>query len=682
MRKNIKAKASSAPGKLAVIAKVAPFMTAEQVLSEIGARCVEIDGWKVSSGVFEGNTLVKGGSLLDPSGYQTGKGGNGRARAEEGEKEIRIPVTEFDGAGTPWQSVVQIQMDQPIRVGAVHRSSERSIRFAVSTNMAASIKAGKPRPVSRIERRPFFLQGEEEIEKIFRRNFPWAEEYVSEQYIGDEPWKRMASYMMYPCVKQLDKAGYSVGETARRLIWLATDGRNHRSLRQTDLDAVNRLLNVRGGSPKKIFKTTKAVYETLKKETDIEKWDTLRKLANSMDLRRDDVELIYGGSLYRHARLVSDVLKSKHEGRSVFTLSSLVSYLNRIDLNEAIGAEEGLQLLADYLRCCRAVGARPKIDGDSLKREHDVMARNAREHRDEIIARKMTGECRKSMKYDYEEDVFLIRSVRDHDDLLDEANQQHNCGAGYAGSIADGKSRIFFLREKNRPEKSLATVELSPNGKEIRQKLLAFNQPIRNKAITEFLERWLTFCRKGGNKGAALERKEAARPLEGGAGDASGKARPEEGQAKAHAALAGPTGQAKTKIEDGAKSREAAPGAAVEGRRTAEINAPNAAEAESMPAALDGRTPEAAGAQGRTALPAAAEGSSGASGGLMAPGGDVEIVTRLKNGSEWNYLVRIKGQTIGTGTMSNEPEMTQMQAAEEIYRRAGIGQIARALGAA
>ena len=47
------------------------------------------------------------------------------------------------------------------------------------------------------------------------------------------------------------------------------------------------------------------------------------------------------------------------------------------------------------------------------------------------------------------------------------------------------------MREKAHPDKSLITVELSPKGNEIRQKYMAYNKPVRNRAQTEFLQRWM-----------------------------------------------------------------------------------------------------------------------------------------------------------------------------------------------
>ena len=115
--------------------------------------------------------------------------------------------------------------------------------------------------------------------------------------------------------------------------------------------------------------------------------------------------------------------------------------------------------------------------------------------RDEIISRDMQENCERMKKYNYTEGVYFVRAITSHDDLLDEANQQHNCVASYGRRIANGSSYIYVMREVANPEKSLITIELSPNGKTIRQKFLAYNRPIHNKSQSDFIERWLKFCK-------------------------------------------------------------------------------------------------------------------------------------------------------------------------------------------
>ena len=92
---------------------------------------------------------------------------------------------------------------------------------------------------------------------------------------------------------------------------------------------------------------------------------------------------------------------------------------------------------------------------------------------------------------DYHENVYFVRPITEYDDLLDEAAQQHNCVASYADRIAKRQSRIFTMRETAHPEKSLMTIELSPDCRTVRQKYLAYNHPVHNRSMTEFIDRWM-----------------------------------------------------------------------------------------------------------------------------------------------------------------------------------------------
>jgi len=185
------------------------------------------------------------------------------------------------------------------------------------------------------------------------------------------------------------------------------------------------------------------------------------------------------------------ILGKTYEGKPVFTWKSLMTYLRRVDTFEAIPTEEAIQLLADYLTMCNTLGMKPRTDADSLKREHDVAARNCRLRRDERTAERMKGTCEKMKRFDYEENVFMVRGIRDYEDLLDEANQQHNCVASYSNRIASGSTYVYVMREKAAPERSLITIELSPDGRTVRQKYLASNRPIHNKAQSDFIDRWV-----------------------------------------------------------------------------------------------------------------------------------------------------------------------------------------------
>ena len=257
----------------------------------------------------------------------------------------------------------------------------------------------------------------------------------------------------------------------------------------------NRLCQ-KGSKPSKIFKTISSVYETLKEEMDLSKWDVYRRMVKTGKIQNDAVvQCIQMNFQQRELDQIAAILNREYNGKKVFTFESLINYLVRIDQFEAISQKEGLQLLSDYLMMCQQLQMKPRVDGDSLKREHDIAARNVRLQRNEILAREMKTSCEWLQTFNHEDGQFLVRGVQSYDDLLDEANQQHNCVAGYADRIARRQSMIFFLRKNEAPKRSLVTIELSPKDFSVRQKFMAYNQPVRNKSITDFIDEWVKWIR-------------------------------------------------------------------------------------------------------------------------------------------------------------------------------------------
>lgn len=328
------------------------------------------------------------------------------------------------------------------------------------------------------------IQPREKVLSMIERNNRYAAAFVRENHLN--PYV----YCMAPQLEQLHKMG--IRFTSLFFSWKQSDEAwvSHQQLDKSSIDAFNRLTK-RGTNPQTIFKTNPSVYNNLKNETDLRIWDNIRKLEKFGSINDSTIRMIIAGR-FSHMDLdnVKSILSFSYNGSPVFTIETLVNYLNRIDLNEAIGRKEGLQLLADYLRCCEVLEVKPKVDGDSLKREHDVMARNVRQHRDSIMAQIMQDKCHELQLFNYRECVFFARAIQSYDDLLDEASQQHNCVASYAQSIVSGRTQIFVVRYVSAPERSYITLELDPKTAHIRQMYLAYNQPVKNKAVKEFINRF------------------------------------------------------------------------------------------------------------------------------------------------------------------------------------------------
>lgn len=351
-----------------------------------------------------------------------------------------------------------------------------------------SIKPGKATLPQKFIKDLFFIQMEGELHQIVLSKRPWIKDWLLEH-----PGWNIRRYLAAPWLETLSKAGFDtiVGRFLNP----------YQFIDEKAVELFNRLCGP-GTKPKDIFKCSKTVYTVLKEEKDLEVWDTIRRLDKKDQITGDSILIVYQMGLKpKELDTLYSILGIRHNDKPVFTVATLVNYLNRLDMYEAISTREALPLLNDYLHMCRSLNMPPRIDGDSLKREHDIAARLIREQRNRIAEEEMRKHKEqeqreieegnsKLARAEYHENIYFIRPITDYNDLLDEAIQQDNCVASYASRIARGESRIFTMRETAHPEKSLITIELSPDCKTIRQKYLAHNHQIRNKSMTDFIERW------------------------------------------------------------------------------------------------------------------------------------------------------------------------------------------------
>jgi len=372
----------------------------------------------------------------------------------------------------------------PVRMNLERQRIGYSSIFAVR-----SMDLGRWAAPKKAEQNVIFVQTDDELKQILREKKPWILPWLNEKNYELRAW------LAAPWLETLDKAGYHFVRTfliKQTLRW--EDNTRYQHLN---------LLVQPGTKPKDIFKTIKAVYTALKEEVCLQTWDVYRRMCKTGKIGQDTVKQVYdAGYTTKDLEYVSTILGVKYNDRNVFTWTSLINYLGRIDMYEAIDRREGLPILADYLSMCRQLEMEPRTDGDSLKREHDIAARLIREQRNEQQAQRMReAEERlrreiaegapKKGRLTYAEQVYTVKPITDYDTLIDEARQQHNCVASYADRIAKGTSVICTMRETAHPEHSLVTIELSPDLRTIRQKFLAYNQPIRSKAISDFIDRWM-----------------------------------------------------------------------------------------------------------------------------------------------------------------------------------------------
>ena len=325
------------------------------------------------------------------------------------------------------------------------------------------------------------IQSNKELFAIMRRKNPYVEEFWRDLVSKDMVHNVFLAFCC-PCLETLKKAGYAFVDD-----YLEQPTRR----RTANIPAFNRLCKTMETNPKKIFKTEKFLYQALKNERDVRKWDIYRKMNKFSRMSKEAIVQSYqAGYNTDDLKMLDEILRIEINGKRVFSYSKLINYLNRLDMYEAIERGEAFILIKDYLHMCKQLDMKPNIEGDSLKREHDVTARLVRERRNAITDDGIKRVASEFEQYNYAEGTFFVRVIRNYDDLLYEARRQHNCVASYGDWISNGNSVIFVARSKNAPDESMITIEIDPSTRKIKQQLGKYNQKITNKSQLSFLKRW------------------------------------------------------------------------------------------------------------------------------------------------------------------------------------------------
>lgn len=83
---------------------------------------------------------------------------------------------------------------------------------------------------------------------------------------------------------------------------------------------------------------------------------------------------------------------------------------------------------------------------------------------------------------------FSIYAPKNIDDLFDESIQMHHCVKTYAHMIIQKSTMIYFLRRKESPEKSVCTIQITPEKELIQMKAYANSRA--DRCIKEFVKKW------------------------------------------------------------------------------------------------------------------------------------------------------------------------------------------------
>ena len=128
-----------------------------------------------------------------------------------------------------------------------------------------------------------------------------------------------------------------------------------------------------------------------------------------------------------------------------------------------------------------------------IKNKHDMNTRKAFET---IVT---SDDYLKLVTYDNEQDekvfgkdLYMVTAPETSDDLFRESERMHNCVRIYVSRVVERSTRIYFLRSKNEPDKSLGTIEVSGDGKRLRQ-AKAFANCKLSRDVQGFVIKWCRY---------------------------------------------------------------------------------------------------------------------------------------------------------------------------------------------
>lgn len=171
-----------------------------------------------------------------------------------------------------------------------------------------------------------------------------------------------------------------------------------------------------------------------------------------------------GQMYYYHSNNFFGALKDivvKHD----VAIPQAIDYLERVNHAQAFEPNSAITQWRDYLDACvRAERVTYDKYPNSLKREHDIWIREAGHISNADNREQFARVMREYEDIDFKNDKYCIVVPLDAQDLIKEGDALRHCVGSYIGSVANRICTIFFVRDKDEPEKPLYTLEVRKGG--------------------------------------------------------------------------------------------------------------------------------------------------------------------------------------------------------------------------
>ena len=267
----------------------------------------------------------------------------------------------------------------------------------------------------------------------------------------------------------------------------------------------HRIINWKADNLPAFYRMSKQQYKEF-----VRKGGTLDILKIAKNLKREVWEVISVRDFFgsQDANLIDKFYKAVETVN--FTAEEVLKYLRR----QKMKPKDAWQIWHDYLDMAGKLGydlsntevALPR----NLQPAHDTAASmlkiqtNAEKAK---VYRKRKAALKK--RYEMEYAGMCIRVPGKASDIAQEGEALHHCVGGYADRHIYGKTTILFLRDANKPDESLVTIEMMPDGIHIAQIHGWCNEHQPKDGVwlgnprevyKEFLDVWLDWVKAGSKR--------------------------------------------------------------------------------------------------------------------------------------------------------------------------------------
>lgn len=191
-------------------------------------------------------------------------------------------------------------------------------------------------------------------------------------------------------------------------------------------------------------------------------------------LTDEELSLCYNLGFYDSERLLEADIPRK-------TSKSFIKALRYLDRQKRKYPKDNVHssLLTDYWNMSRRLGdcldTEDEIYPQRLKTAHDTVVERINELKSKLRKKEFEKRYKTLEKYSWESEGLFVIPAKSEVELRREGKTLHHCVASYAERHATGKTAIFFIRQKESPEKPFYTLELDEKNLTVRQ-----NRGLRN----------------------------------------------------------------------------------------------------------------------------------------------------------------------------------------------------------